>query len=111
MTHDATFIVLTPLSHGTHFTFTLNSLSLSIFYFLSLFLFFFKRRSGERCGREQRRRRRGSAKGPCDGIWGSIIYLFFSFYNLWGLVLSFVKIVAEALFNFFWALFFFCEDS
>jgi hypothetical protein len=50
-------------------------------------------------------------KGPCDRIWGLILYLFFSLYNLWGLVLSFVKIVAEALFNFFLALFFFYEDS
>jgi hypothetical protein len=79
MTHDTTLIVLTPLSHGTHFTFTFStlslSLSLSLFYFLSLFLFFFKRRSGGRCGREERRRRRrGSAKGPYDRIWGLIFY-------------------------------------
>jgi amino acid transporter len=114
MTHGAALIVLTPLSHGTYFIFILSivSLSLFIFYFLSLFVFFFKRRRGGKCGREERRRRRrGSVKGPCDRIWGLIFYLFFSFYNLWGLVLSFVKIVAEALFNFFWALFFFYEDS
>jgi hypothetical protein len=36
MTHDATFIVLTPLSHGTHFTFTLDSLSLSLYSISSL---------------------------------------------------------------------------
>jgi hypothetical protein len=39
MTHDAVLIVMTPFSHGTHFIFTLSTLSLSlslyIFYFLS----------------------------------------------------------------------------
>jgi hypothetical protein len=72
MTQDTALIVLTPLSYGTNFTFTFTFTTLSlyiyIFYFLSLFLFFFKRRSGGRCGREERRRRRGSAKGPCDHI-------------------------------------------
>jgi hypothetical protein len=28
MTHDAALIILTPLSHGTHFRFTLSTLSL-----------------------------------------------------------------------------------
>jgi hypothetical protein len=107
MTHDATLIVRTLLSHSTHFTFTLStlSLSLSLYYiFLSLFFFFFKRRSDGRCGREEReerRRRRRGSEGTMRPHLGLNFLFIFSFYNLWGLVLSFVKIVADALFNFF----------
>jgi hypothetical protein len=36
MTHDTTLIVLTPLSHGTHFTFTFSTLSLSLYSISSL---------------------------------------------------------------------------
>jgi hypothetical protein len=87
MTHDAALIVLTSLSHGTNFTFILSTLSLSLYIIFPLCLSSsFKRRSGGRCGREERRRNRSSAKGPCNRIWDIIFYFF---YNLWGLVIYF----------------------
>jgi hypothetical protein len=65
MTHDTTLIVLTPLSHGTHFTFTFStlSLSLSILFPLSVSLLL----QEKKWWKMWKRRKKKKEKGFCEG--------------------------------------------
>jgi hypothetical protein len=84
MTHDATLIVRTLLSHSTHFTFTLSTLSLSLSLYIIFFSLCFSFSSREEVMEdvEEKKEKKeeegeGVLKGPCDLILGLIFYLFF----------------------------------
>jgi hypothetical protein len=77
MTHDTTLIVLTPLSHGTHFTFTFStlslSLSLSILFPLSVSLLL----QEKKWWKMWKRRKKKKEKGFCEGTIRSHLGLNF----------------------------------